>query len=785
VSFTPDKELMAELMAAYSSESAEQLQSLNSNLLALERTTDPDETERLLTEIFREAHTLKGGAAAVDLDEVGALAHHLEDIFEGLQRDEIQADKNLFDLLYQSLDVIENLIRDAQSGESAKIDISRLVENLAAAAEDDVIQPDSPEALGSVEQPSSESDAPASEHGTQPQAHRGAAKQDGAEQAAPVGLREETIRVATSKLDSLMTQVGELTVAGTGSQRSLAEIRRIEGELSELEVVWRQVRPRHRNAPSTSSRAGAGQAPLWDPASRTGLHHEETVVSFVGKGESHLVEALTRIRRLGRLVRADARRVNQATNELHDDLRRARMLPASTIFETFPRMVRDLAREQDKEVRLEIHRGDTEVDRAILEQVKAPLTHLLRNCVDHGLEEPDARHAAGKPREGTITLAASQQGDSVLIEVADDGAGIDLDKVKTTAAERGLLGTQPTAMSDREALSLIFRSGLSTSGLITDVSGRGVGLDVVRNNVEGLGGTIDLHTRWGQGTTFSLVMPLTITTTRCVLVRLNEQSFALPVNNVIRTIRINAGDVYEAEGREAILLPDGPLPLRNLASVLDLPQGRWQEGNRPALVVRSAESTVALLVDEILGVEEAVVKSLPRPLLRVRHAAGATVLGTGQIVVVLNTADIVRSAMRSEIVPITRDGEEGVAEEARPGVILLADDSITTRTLERNILQAAGYEVPVAVDGLEAWTSLQADGADLVVSDIQMPRMDGFQLTAKIRSDERFRHLPVVLVTSLESSADRERGIEVGADAYIGKSSFDQEQLLDVIRRLI
>jgi two-component system chemotaxis sensor kinase CheA len=771
MSFPPDKELMAELMAVFASEAADQLQSLNRNLLALEETTDAGERQQLLAEIFRDAHTLKGGAAVVDLKHVATLAHHLESIFAVLQREELRADPDLFDLLYQTLDVVEGLVREAQGGEPAAAGVSGLAERLESAAKEERVPTQAPEAV------------PRPPDGTRRQALAGPEERDVAEQPAVRAAGEETIRVATSKLDSLMTQVGELVVAGTGSQRNVAEVRGIGEELAELTAAWREARSHYRRSATPTEEAaapdgGAATSP------RLRSRHASGAADFLEEAEPQLLRALERVNRLARAVRADGRRMKQITADLQDDVRRARMLPVSTVFDTFPRMVRDLAREQGKKVRLDIRGGDTQMDRIVLEQIKAPLTHLLRNCVDHGIEEPRPRSVAGKSSEGVIFLSASQHGDSVSIEVADDGAGIDLETVKATAIDKGLVASDDAgAISDRDALALIFNSGLSTSPLITEVSGRGVGLDVVRENVERLNGTIELDTVPGQGTKLSLDIPLTVTTTRCVLIRVSGQIFALPISNIERMVRVAPEDVHEAEGREVIAVAGKAIALRSLAAILGLEEPERNE-LRPALIIRSAEKTVALLVDQTARVEEVVVKSLPRPLLRVRHAAGATVLGTGEVSVVLNVADVVRSALGSEA-PASRARLAETAKDGRPAVILLADDSITTRTLEKNILQAAGYEVRVAVDGVDAWTSLQADGADLVVSDIQMPRMDGFDLTAKIRSDERFKHLPVVLVTSLESAADRERGIEVGADAYIGKSGFDQEQLLDVIRRLI
>lgn len=743
MTFTPDDELLAELKATFAVEASEHVASLNHDLLALERSDSADEKQRLLREIFRNAHTLKGGASVVGLQDVRTLAHQLESIFGRLQNNELAVDAAMFDVLYQALDVIDRLVQEGPDDPPRPDDIATLGARLAAIGAgggSHAAPPPGPLSAQGEEEPGSK---------------RGADVPDQPETSPspPQAVGGDTVRIATSKLDELMTQVGELVIAAGGSERTSDEVEQLAAQVDELA---RGARPASDATPPSSG------------------------------GGSDLADLVDRVDHLRDWVRTDARRMSQVTGHLQEGIRRARMLPVSAVFDVFPRMVRDLARSQGKQVRLEVRGGETEMDRAVLEQIKDPLTHILRNCVDHGIEEPEARGSSGKPHEGTIVLSAAQKGDTVRIEVADDGAGIDLERVKASAVEKGgMRADDVEEMEKREALSLIFRSGLSTSPLITSISGRGVGLDVVRENVERLHGTIEVETDPGRGTSFSLVMPLTVTTTRCVLVRSGDQTFGVPLQGVVRSVRISPEEIREAEGSEAIVLPEGPLPLRDLAGLLGLERQTLPNGHRPVLVARSADRSVGLMVDDVVGIAEAVVKNLPRPLSRVRHAAGASVLGTGDVVVVLNVADLVRSAVRSADTPGPAARRAIAPSGAVRGKILLADDSITTRTLEKNILISAGYDVTVAIDGADAWRSLQEDLPDLLVSDVQMPGMDGFELTAKVRSDDRSKHLPVVLVTSLESETDRERGIDVGADAYIGKSTFDQEQLLDVVRRLI
>ncbi len=510
------------------------------------------------------------------------------------------------------------------------------------------------------------------------------------------------------------------------------------------------------------------------------------LLDFLASNEEHLKALSAEMNNLLRRFASDYGRLALLTDDLQDGVRRVRMLPIATIFDLFPRMVRDLAREQGKEVALHIVGADTEVDRQVLETMKDPLIHLLRNAMDHGIEPPDRREAAGKPRRGTVRLQAAQNGNTIVLEVADDGAGIDLEAVRRAAIARGLLTAQEAAgLSDRETVQLIFRSGLSTLPQVTDLSGRGVGLDVVRENLKRLHGIVKVDTAPGQGTTFTLTLPLTMATSHVLLVEVAGQMVAVPTTTVERILRVDATSVGSIEGKPAIRANGQSLPLVSLAQVLELPRAKAPlvaDQKIPVVVLGVVERRMAFRVDGLQGTQEVVIKSLGRQLSQARNVAGATILGTGQVVMILNVADLIKSA---QIGPAVAAPSPVETREVARRPVLVVDDSITTRTLEKNILENAGYQVLVAADGEEAWALVQGEPLDAVVADISMPRMDGFVLTEKIKGDERFQDLPVVLVTSLESPQDRIRGLEAGADAYITKSTFDQRELLETIERLI
>jgi two-component system chemotaxis sensor kinase CheA len=691
--------MQAQLLAIFAVETTEHVQAMNRHLLALEGGATGEAREVLLPELFREAHNLKGAARAVSLSEVEALAHELEDLFARMKAGRLEPDRELLERAFRQLDSIEELVRAATGGSA---------------------EPEPPPAGPADPEPAPPAPAAA----------------PAAAVRAPAG--DDSVRVATAKLDALMAQVGELLVMELGAEQRLDDARSLEAEL-----------------------ATAGQSAERLRAARKSLGA------------------------LRQRLQADARTRAQVTAELGADVRRARMRPVATLFQAFPRMARDLARDRGKEVAVAVDDGGTEVDRSVLEQVKDPLVHLVRNCIDHGLEPPEVRAEAGKPRAGRISLRARQRGDTLLVEVADDGAGIDPARVRATAVERGLLGPEAAAeLADGEALGLVFRSGFSTSRVVTDLSGRGVGLDVVREHVDRLHGSIDVASDVGQGTTMSLSVPLSVSTMHCLLLEAGGQTFALPVTGVERIVRVAAGQVQRAEGRRAVPVDGRPVVLASLAEVMGLgapARAEDPEAKRPVIVAAGHGRRVGLLVDRLERTQELVVKSLPAPLERIRHVAGATILGSGRAALILSSADLIASVERAEGAGA---GTAGTALAPAP-TILVAEDSITTRTLEKSILEGAGYRVRVAADGAEAWRLLQEAGCDLLLTDVEMPEMDGFELTTRVRADQRLRDLPVVLVTSLDSDTDRERGVSAGADAYVVKGAFDQERLLDTLRRLL
>ncbi|MDP2310392.1 MAG: response regulator [Pseudomonadota bacterium] len=495
-------------------------------------------------------------------------------------------------------------------------------------------------------------------------------------------------------------------------------------------------------------------------------------------------ELLVAIRRLdasglhdaGQSGTSDARAIATAALALDEVIRRLRMIPFREGTAHLDRAARDVGASTSKDIALVIVGGDLEVDRAVLDALRDPLLHLVRNAVDHGLEAPWERVSAGKPARGTVTVTATLCGADVLVTVTDDGRGIDPDMIRAQLRRRGL----PVPEDERDLVRSIFSPGFSTAAMITDVSGRGVGLDVVRKAAEELRGSIDVTA--GQGTTFSVRVPLTLSTLRVLEVGVAGNTYVFPASAVRILLRVGAEDIRSVRGVATIALDGRPVPLVPLAGLLGLPSSSPLARGKVPVVVLSHGSEVALVVDELVSEREVMVKGLGPRLRGSKVVSGATLLPSGRVGLILDVPEVVARARRGSGTVGSIVAGQDAAPKRR---VLLCDDSITTRSLEKSILEGAGYTVIVGVDGADAWRLLQENpGIDVVVSDVEMPRMNGFQLTETIRESPRFRHLPVILVTGLATPADRARGLAVGANAYLVKSDFDQQQLLDTIEQV-
>lgn len=740
-------ELFKQLLATFALEAVEHVQALSAGLIELEGPCPARKEIEVVEKIFREAHSLKGAARAVNAGEVEAACQSLENTFARLKAGTLTVSKELIDQLHDSVDAIRRLLGQGSDGDSIHSDTN------GVSAADGAQQNEGKnkyQSQQSVPEPARKNDAAIGD---------GAAHIGINQQTAQIPARAETLRVPVERVDSLLRQAEELLPAKAAGQERLAELREISSAMAAWKVQMRRS--------GTTGRAGkqTNEAPLQ--------------IEVEGRAVAGFAEKITA---LAKRLERDHHALERKVDALVEDAKSISMLPFSSLLDHFPKLVRDLCRDCGKEAELIVSGGEMEVDRRILEEIKDPLVHLVRNCVDHGVEFPSQRREQGKPPKASLHISVvPRMAGKLEITVTDDGAGIDLQKVSAAALRAGMLTEQEARqMDERQASALIFQSGLSTSASASMVSGRGLGLAIVREKVEKLGGTVQAKSKVGSGTSFHLVVPQTIARMRGVFVRVGDQRFVLPVRHVERVLRVPRAEIRSAENRSTFRYQEAVLAAIGLGEALGIttPGGPTQK-HVPTVIARTNTSQAAFFVDEILGEHELLMKPLGGQVAHIRNIAGATVLGTGKVLPVLDMPELIQSAFTA------KRPKPLIAEEQKPKSILVAEDSITSRTLVKGILELGGYRVKTAVDGADAWQLLGQEMFDLVVSDVEMPRMSGFDLTTKIRRDARTAQLPVVLVTGLASKDDRERGVDAGANAYVVKSNFEEGNLLEVVRRLI
>jgi two-component system chemotaxis sensor kinase CheA len=762
-------EFRKRLLATFQVEAGEHLQAMSSGLIELEKMPTGARQAEIVERVFREAHSLKGAARAVNLTQIESACQPLESVFAALKSNQLAASPPLLDILHQTIDALGGLLVP-QAGATGTREplIRKLVRQLDDALTGSLPEPARPTtALPQTILPAS---APSDE----------TVETDDAPAPPSHSLTSETIRVSTTKLDGVMRQVEELLSPRLASSQRARELREAAALLAGWKKERARIQPTLRLIERLCVRDGNDAANDSQQIQKL-LEYLDAELPFIKTLEDRLAK-------LKKSAEHDLRTLTGMTDSLLHDVKEMQLLPFVSLLDTLPRFVREIAREQGKEIELVFQGGEIEIDRRILEEMKNPLIHLLRNAIDHGIEKPALRKEKQKPPHGTISVAISQQDSGkVEIRIADDGAGIDAASVKAAAGRLGIVSPEVVqSLGEVEALALVFQSGISTSPLITDVSGRGLGLAIVREKVERLGGTVTIESHLGTGTEFRVVLPLALANFQGVTVRAGGQLFIIPAISVERVARVASQDIQTVENRETIALDNQVVALAWLSDVLEMPRkGTGGESGDvlQAVVLELGMQRIAFRVDEILGEQEVLVKPLGPQLTRVRNVAGASVLGTGEVVLVLNVPDLLKSAVNhatAPLVPVTETHGETEKQS-----VLVVEDSITSRALLKNILESAGYRVTTAVDGVDAYTTLKTGTFDLIVSDVEMPRMDGFDLTAKVRADKQLAELPVVLVTALGSREHRERGIDVGANAYIVKSSFDQSNLLEVIDSLI
>ncbi len=779
-----DDDILQAISETFRVEADEHIQSINRHLLRLEQGA-VENLKATLDEIAREAHTLKGASSILGLEVIQATAHAMEEVFDALRDADRQAPADLYDLLYDALDRLSEACRlvvdptgaDAVTLEALQEACHRYALEAASGVSSATIPtkapaPDPPPAVSTDSQ---EDDVSFDSVVALPPPEPIDFARVEPAASDPTRAGEETIRVPIRKLDSLMAQIGELLIARIRNEERMTILRELQVELEDANKVWSRFKEVRRAIEKATGRR------------RRTLDAKRQ--ELVDRMDAHLKGVSSRSGVLRNQFARDAMHVSILVDNLQEDIKKARMLPVSTILDGFHRLVRDVARKEGKQATLDLVGTETEVDKRVLELIKDPLMHLLRNAVSHGIETPGERERLGKAACGTVAVETHQAGGRIVISIADDGRGIDARRVAERAIALGLLdAAQARALAERDLLQFIFHSGLSTKETVTDVSGRGVGMDVVRENIQRVGGQIDIDTRAGRGTRISVTLPLTLSTTNSLLVESSGQTFAIPIGSVERILRIVPEDVETIEETPALRVDGAPVAIAFLSDVLALPPGQSSDETKLPVVLLNVDGRrLGLVVDALVDERELVVKPLGKQLLRVRFVSGGTIVGSGAVLLVLNPHDLVRSHTAKSASPdvVERFRQRGERTTGARRRILLVEDSITTRTLEKNILEMAGYEVAACKDGIEALAYLRLHECDAVITDVNMPSMDGFVLVERLRQDARYQDLPVLLVTSLASDDDRRRGMQVGANAYLVKSDFEQGRFLEMLAALL
>ena len=774
-----------ELRILFQAESEEHLQRMDEGLLGLEQ--EP-QNQSLLEEVYREAHSLKGAARMIGVRDVEAVAHRFEDLLGSAKRGQATLTADLIDRLSQVLDAIRRLVEQAITGNPSGVDVVGLLDTLRGSSpglpsEELKLtggRPSEPKEASLVGRTSptispNREQSPASPT----QALPGAQEKASVQAPSP---QSETIRVDSKRLDVLMTHAGELTVTKSRLNHRVQEIE----DLRLLKNSWMRDLSQHRvmitKAAGTMNNAVGDQLQQVYQKQQSRLEQFGELVEHLAKGASD-----------------DQQRLEALAYHIDEGVRNARLLPFSVLFERFRRTVRDISRELGKSVNLVIEGGDTRADKHVIDELKDPLMHVVRNAIDHGIEAPEDRVQVGKAPNGTVRLSASQRANTIVVTITDDGRGLELEGIKQTAFRQRIRRKEELdTMTVADLHALVFASGLSTRPDISNISGRGIGMDVVRATVERLKGTISIDSTLGKGFHIHIELPVTLSTMRGLIIFINQYSYAFPIESVEGVRLVKPSQIYPFEGHMAMSVDDETVSVIQLSDLLNKQKGPrhgqkdrsgFSKGERGAMndeplacvILKVGTLRLSCLVDALGDEQEVVLKPYSTLLKRVRNVSGCTILGTGEICTILNPSDLLRSAERV----FAKAPRPAVSPSAKKPTILLIDDSLMIRAQIKGRLQKAGYEVVTAVDGIDGLNRLHGQPFDAVISDVQMPQMDGFTLTAAIRSDPSYTNLPIVLFTSLSDEEDQRRGQEAGATAYVIKAESADVLLLETLRKLI
>jgi two-component system chemotaxis sensor kinase CheA len=761
---------MQEIMEDFLIEAFEMIEQLDQDLVELE--SNPDDLE-LLNKIFRVAHTIKGSGSFLNLDVLTKLTHHMEDILNKARKSELKITPDIMDVILESVDMMKALlenIRDNGTDVTDDINIDPVVAKLDAISKGKAV---------------SNSDDSAEEE-----------TEEVEDDISEADLENMTPEEVEAEIERLLKQRAE-------EDKKLREEMKKENSSenkSDTPKEEKQVPKKQETKPTPKKEEPKKSVPAKKSSNveqtiRVDVNRLDNLMNLIGElvlSKNRLIKIYNDVEEryegehfldeLNQVVSS----ISIVTTDLQIAVMKTRMLQIGKVFNKFPRVIRDLSRELGKKVNLIIKGEDTELDKSIIEEIGDPLMHMIRNSVDHGIESPEERIAAGKPEVGTVELKAYNEGNQIVIEIADDGRGMDPDMLKSKALEKGLISEKEAdMMSDKEAFMLIFKPGFSTAAKITNVSGRGVGMDVVKTNVEKLNGIIEVDSTPGEGSVFKIKIPLTLAIIQALLVAAQEELFAIPLANVIETVRITTEDISAVEGKSVLKLRDEVLPLVNMSDIFKIEKILGNNQYLYVVVLGVGASKVGLIVDGLIGQEEIVIKSLGEYLKGIEGIAGATIRGDGKVTLIVDVAALMKLAKETHSSTIVTSIVEKKQKKEKPEdyVILIVDDSNTDRKIMKKCIEPLGFQIKEATNGEEALNILKNDSnIDAALVDIEMPKMDGYTLAQEIRKYNRFKNLPLIAVTSRTTKSDRVRGVEVGMNEYITKP-YTPDYLANVLKR--
>ena len=777
---------MKEIMEDFLIEAFELIEQIDHDLVELE--ANPEDLE-LLNRIFRVAHTVKGSSSFLNFDVLTELTHHMEDVLNKARKGELKITPDIMDVVLESVDMMKGLlesIRDNGSDAAAGIDIKNICVRLTQISEG--------------EAPSAAAEAPAA---PAPEPVKEPEPVAPAEEAAPEVSDAELSKLSDSEVEAEIERLLKVRKAEDQARRASKGIapkspEEIAPATSAAPAPAPKPAPsRERDTDKKVPAASSNSAVAQEQTIRVEVKRLDHLMNLIGElvlGKNRLLKIYDDVeeRYEGEKFLEELNQVVSSLSLVTTDIQLAvmktRMLPIAKVFNKFPRMIRDLSRELGKQIDLEISGEETELDKSIVEEIGDPLVHIIRNSCDHGIEDPETRKAMGKPEKGLVQLKAYNEGNHIVVEIVDDGKGLDADMLKAKSIEKGIITEREAdAMSEKEAFGLIFKPGFSTAAKVTNVSGRGVGMDVVKTNIEKLNGIIDIESEVGKGTVMKLKIPLTLAIIQSLLVGTQEEFYAIPLASVLETVRVPIDDIYTIDGKNVLRLRDEVLSLVRLSDVFGVNKVFDGGDQTYVVIIGVAEAKLGIIVDTLVGQEEIVIKSMGDYLQNIPGIAGATIRGDGRVTLIIDVGAMMEMAKDIKV-NIRAEMEDSAKAKEKPSdyKVLIVDDSKMDRTIMQKSLEPIGVTIIEATNGVEALNIIKSGehAFDAVLIDIEMPRMDGYTLAGEIRKYSKYRTLPLIAVTSRTSKTDRLRGVEVGMTEYITKP-YSSEYLENVVRKNI